>query len=351
MKIVIAIDHFREGGAERVASVLINQLCKEQHEVHVVVMEKDINYPIAISGGNFHVMHFQRGNRIVRKLTKLLSYRKIIREIKSDVIFAFGNFMAVYTVMAALGENAKIISSERTDPTHEPSNPISKMLRNWAYDHSEVLICQTDWVKQYFERRLKTDCLVIPNPITPNLPEWKGQDSHQILTACRLTAQKNLPLLIRAFERFYHEYPSYTLKILGEGELRPKLENLVRELGLKESVLMPGFSKNVHEEMVHSKMYVSSSDYEGISNSMLEALGCGLPVIHTDCPVGGASMFIRHDVNGILVPVGDEIALYQAMLKIASNNSYALSLSSSSRKINDILSVDKISISWLSLLK
>ena len=63
-------------------------------------------------------------------------------------------------------------------------------------------------------------------------------------------------------------------------------------------------------------MFVSSSDFEGISNSMLEALGMGLPVVVTDCPVGGARMVIKSGENGILVPVGDTQAMYEAMRSV-----------------------------------
>lgn len=58
-------------------------------------------------------------------------------------------------------------------------------------------------------------------------------------------------------------------------------------------------------------MFVSSSDFEGISNSMLEAMGMGLPVVVTDCPVGGARMVIQDGVNGLLVPVGDTKTMYE----------------------------------------
>ena len=265
MKIVIAIDHFKEGGAERVASVIANLFCKH-HEVHVVVMEDCINYPLDKTRIQYHVVSFVRNNRILRKISKLVCYRRILLKIKPEVVFAFANFMAVYTYVSLLGKSTRIVASERTDPTREPQNAISRLLRDVAYGKADVLVCQTEWVKQYFEQKFKTKCVVIPNPITPNLPKWEGEKSTQIITACRLTAQKNLPLLLRAFSKIHKDYPEFTLKILGEGEDRNDLVALIRELKLDDFVFKPGFSTNVHQEMIHSCMYVSSSDYEGISN-------------------------------------------------------------------------------------
>lgn len=112
---------------------------------------------------------------------------------------------------------------------------------------------------------------------------------------------------------------------------------------------MLGFSTNLYEEMANAKMYVSSSDYEGISNSMLEALGIGLPIIHTDCPIGGAKMFINHEVNGLLVDVGDCEGLYRAMERLVVDSKLAMKCSERSIEINRLISVDIIVRKWVEL--
>jgi glycosyltransferase involved in cell wall biosynthesis len=93
-------------------------------------------------------------------------------------------------------------------------------------------------------------------------------------------------------------------------------------------------------------MFVSSSDYEGLSNSMLEAMALGIPTICTDCPCGGARMVIKDGENGLLVPVGDKVAMMMAMGKIASDNILAKKLSVEASKIRDSLSADRIIIDW-----
>lgn len=352
-KILVAIDHFKAGGAERVASVIINHLCKE-NEVHVVIMEEEINYPLDFNHIKLHVINYNNKNKITKIWTKISQLRQIIRNVNADIIFSFANIMSIY-VAAALIRNGRdkvcLISSERTDPTHEPSNLITKKIRNWAYQSSDYLVCQTPWVANYFNKRIHTKCVVIPNPITPSLPIWKGENSKIIMTACRLEKQKNLPMLIKAFVKLHKYHSDYKLVIYGDGTLRSTLKTMIENYKMNDFISMPGFTKNIHKEMVNSYMYVSSSNYEGISNSMLEALGIGIPTICTDCPVGGASMFITNKENGLLVPVNDENELFNAMKIMIENKELALKCSQNSQNINEQINVNAIVNEWINIIK
>lgn len=352
MKIFVVIDHFKAGGAERVAANLANALCKK-HEVWAVVsFDWQINYPLDKDKMHYYVLKTW-GSKATRKISKLLDYRRLIKQVHPDVIITLGSFMATYTAFAVLGQHKgiKVISSERTDPTREPTGKIERWLRDCSYSHADVLVCQTPWVVNYFKRKMNTKMVVIPNPITPNLPLWNGTESNTIITACRFTSQKNLPLLLKAFSRLSKDHKECKLVIYGDGELRDDLEKLVKKLGLESNVHMPGFTKELPKIMSKSYMYVSSSDYEGISNSMLEALGVGIPTVCTDCPVGGANMFIENGNNGLLTKVGDEEELYQAIKKMYENRDFAKICSEHSRVINEDLKVDKITQEWINLVE
>ena len=97
-------------------------------------------------------------------------------------------------------------------------------------------------------------------------------------------------------------------------------------------------------------MFVSSSDYEGLSNSMLEAMAIGLPTVCTDCPVGGARMVIRDGENGLLVPVGDREALAAAMCRVADDRALAETLSQNGRTLREKLSIGVIADEWERLI-
>lgn len=110
------------------------------------------------------------------------------------------------------------------------------------------------------------------------------------------------------------KHPEYELIIYGEGPLRQNLESLIRELQLENKVRLPGFKKNIHECISDAEIFILSSEYEGLSNALLEAMCMGIPCITTD--VSGINEVIKDNVNGILVPPGDDEALIQAMEKL-----------------------------------
>jgi glycosyltransferase involved in cell wall biosynthesis len=163
---------------------------------------------------------------------------------------------------------------------------------------------------------------VIYNPVvSPDLPKqaqspvdhaWFGPgEPSVILGVGRLTPAKDFPTLLRAFARV-RQVRAVRLVILGEGELRGTLEALVRDLGLEDSVSLPGFVQNPYAYMARAKLFVLSSAWEGFGSALVEAMACGLPVVSTDC--GGPSEILEGGMYGRLVPVGDPQALAEAIL-------------------------------------
>lgn len=357
MRVIVLTDHFGGGGAERVASILINGLSADPYnDVHVCVF-KDVNtYGVAKNRISYHLIVEKEYCGILDNIMKIWSLIKTIKKVKPDVIYSFGPIMASYVIIASfmggMREKIRIVSSERNDPRREPDTSLKKHIRNICYTHSDVLVCQTplavDILKKY---GVNTKFVIIPNPITPNLPSWKGQNSKDIITAARLTEQKNLPLMIKAFKRIHNDYPEFRLVIYGEGVLRVMLKKIIEEEELSDCILIPGFAKNIHYVMSQAYMYVSSSDYEGISNSMLEALAIGLPCVCTDCPVGGAAMYIQNEKSGILTKVGNEIDLYEGMKKLIEHKGLAIMISTASKEAVKNLTMSNITKEWLKLSK
>jgi len=169
---------------------------------------------------------------------------------------------------------------------------------------------------------------VIYNPVvTPELfakaeesvdHSWFRPDEPPVILGVgRLTKQKDFPTLIRAFALVRKERLA-RLMILGEGEERPKLEALVRELGLKEDVVLPGFVDNPYKYMKRAGVFVLPSLWEGLPNVLIEALALGTPVVATDCP-GGSREILEGGKWGKLVSVGDVEALADAIVAVLSN--------------------------------
>ena len=120
---------------------------------------------------------------------------------------------------------------------------------------------------------------------------------------------------------------------------------------MEDNVELRPFAPNVLALICDCAMFVSSSDREGISNSMIEAMAIGLPTICTDCPAGGARMMIRPYENGILTPVGDVEALYKAMKYMIENPDKAERMGEKAMEIRETLKKEKILNNWVKFIE
>lgn len=353
MKKVIFVTNFLgNGGAARVMSILADSLLEKNMEVEILsFLDRNdmykINDKIKIT-----VIKCKSKNKILQKIERISNLRKEIKKNKREsTIISFEYFVNMQTIVANMFLKNKLIVSERNDPARTGNGKIMRKLRNILYSFSDCLVCQTEDAKSYFPKSIQNKTVVIPNPIMPNLPNrFEENRKKEIVTFCRVEKQKNLTMLIDAFKILNEEYPDYKLTIYGDGSEKENLEKYIDNRGLKKQVQLNGFVQNIHNKIIDSTMFVSSSDYEGISNSMLEAMAIGLPTICTDCPCGGARMMIKNEENGILVPVGDTKSLYKAMKKVVENPSLAEEMSKNAIKINEKLEQSKISEMWLNLI-
>ena len=144
----------------------------------------------------------------------------------------------------------------------------------------------------------------------------------QCVQACRLIAKKGLATTLRAFSEFSARYPKATLTLAGGGPLLNDLWSLVLKLGLQKRVKFTGFLSQQELRLQYSKAHLflhpsetgEDGDQEGVPNSMLEAMACGLPVIATNH--GGIPEAVVHGVSGLLVPERDHLALAGEMLAL-----------------------------------
>ena len=143
-------------------------------------------------------------------------------------------------------------------------------------------------------------------------PWFHTNDKPVILSAGRLSPEKDFVTLINAFAKIYKKH-QLRLMILGEGKERFKLETLVQRLGLKEYIALPGFVDNPYKYMKRAAVFVLSSRWEGLPNVLIEALALGTPVVATDCPSGPREI-LEEGKWGRLVPPGDVNALADAVI-------------------------------------
>ena len=154
-----------------------------------------------------------------------------------------------------------------------------------------------------------------------------------------------------AFAGFHQNFPEYELHIFGQGSLEKELRNRAAHLGVAEYVIFEGFRKDILETIKTYAMYVLSSDYEGMPNSLMEAMALGLPCISTDCPIGGSALCIQDGENGRLTPTGDAKALREAMEWIAQDSNRAEVIGQRAAEIRERFSEEKICELWRSFIE
>ena len=346
MRIVFTIAHMTIGGTQRVTYNLIKWLqANTDAEVYLVIYSKrvigDVKYDLSTIS---HAFLSQGKSRSIKKL------RFFFKEIKPDIIVSMGTTNAISDIPANMGLGIKHIISERNDPAHFGGSTITRIVSRLLMRKADGYVFQTKDAQTFYGGEIAKRSVVIPNPLFigddyPNT-QYEEEREKTIVATGRLNKQKNHPLLIRAFKRIADEFSDYKLIIYGEGPERQNDEALISDLGLKERVLLPGTINDVPDKIYKASLYVLSSDFEGMPNALMEAMALGLPCISTDCPCGGPKDLTTDGKDCVLVPVGDEDAIVNAMVKVLSNACLAKELGKNAMNIRERLSLDKVCRQW-----
>lgn len=352
-EIIIMTISMGNDGAERILSELSSKWIEKGHQVSIIQTGANnygVSYklPEQVEIINIHATSKIKVIRYYQEIKETIS---ILKKRPNATVLSFIVASIFVCGVASLFVKNKIVVSERNNPKECPAGKLQQKLRDWAFGRADVCVFQTEDALKMFPPKVQKKGIIIPNPINGNLPlPFSGERRKVIIAACRLHSQKNLPMMIEAFNMLHKKHPEYILEIYGQGNEKEKLLKQIQELNLESYIKLPGFASNIHEKMYDATMYVSSSDYEGISNSMLEALGMGVPVVVTDCPVGGARLVVKNEINGLLVPVGNTLAFYKAMEKIIEDADFSKKISNEAAKICDEYPLDKISQKWIEIM-
>lgn len=392
--VIFVISTMKGGGAERVMSILANRFYEEGIGVKVIltsatpeeIINTDLNESVPIiclnsrnSTKNICRIILRLFSSLICKSVELFGFavpskfaywsflseykdaidllKEEIKHQKDAAIISFLQPAIPITLLAASKLQNRLIISERGDPIRLMKKRYGENFIKKYYGRADCAVFQTTDAQRVYPSNVGSKGVVIPNPIKENLPlPYFGKRNKNITTFCRISAQKNLPLLLEAFNLLHKEHPEYKLRIIGnsfndEGEaVKACLDNRIDELDLADSVVFEPFKDDIHNAIIEDAMYVNSSDYEGISNAMLEAMAIGMPVVCTDCPIGGANATIKDGENGLLVPIKNAEALCEAMKRVIEDEQLASKLSYKAAKLRESLSVKNIAEEWIKLL-
>ena len=342
------------GGTERTVSYLSSFLANHGTDVVILCLTDEVSYEIdpkvKLITANIPTLFRGKLDRIRNIIKRVSKINDVIEVEKPDIVFCIIADSARYFIWRPYLP-FKLVVSERSNPKYYSEREKKRIHK--IYRRCSGVVFQTERVCMmypYIEESKKT---VIPNAVGNKDAyelHWKTNDSMTFAAIGRLVRGKDYPTLIEAFYRFKKCHKEYKLKIYGDGSLKSEILNLIKDKDLSKSVIILESRPDVLKEIVSAECYILSSEREGMPNTLLEAMGMGMPCIATDCEYGPAEL-IQNGINGLLVKVGDAQKLCEAMSYIADNKGKASKLGEEAGKILETHNIDSVCSKYLEFLE
>lgn len=351
MKRIAVIAHgLSGGGAERVAALVANYFAQNNYDVLFVACYNNKREYVLDERIKYVFLKTKSENGTLCMIERSFLLKKQVKKFKADAAFSFITNELIPLVLSRI----PVIPSLRMDPKYIEKYYLRKKIRLFVYHHAKNIIFQTEDARDYFDSSIRKKGVVIGNPIKDNLPYWKEEGHRKVfVTACRISKQKNIPMLINSFSEFHKTHSDYKLEIYGDGEpesYKQEMEDYCKKIKADSFIHFMGHTSEIHSIMSGCEAFFLTSDCEGLSNSMLEALAIGIPSVCTDCPPGGAKIYMK-DGAGILIDVGDEKALTKAMCSIAESEQLRKELSEKEKYVRQVLQKDAVCRKWEELIR
>jgi glycosyltransferase involved in cell wall biosynthesis len=340
-RVAFLMPYLSRGGIERSLVNVLTELAKTHDSLDLVVGHADEDLLQRIPS-NVRIIRLEGGLPLIGRLiqpmnsTALGMLPAIVRYLRAErpsVLMSFQSHAVVVAARFLARSNTRLIIRESNTPTAAFSRrsvarrSIALRLKSFTYARADAILAISEGVGEDLVDHLRVPhekINVVYNPAsTAGLPKLMKEDvAHPwfqevqstpvIIGVGRIADQKDFETLVRGFAIARSKEPC-RLVILGDGNLRPELEQLIQQLGISDSTAILGYVQNPYKYMARASFFALSPRYEGLGNVFIEALACGLPVISTDCPSGPREILLD-GAGGLLVPVGDYEALSDAML-------------------------------------
>lgn len=365
-RLVIFIHSMGGGGAERVTANLANHWAGKGWDVTVVTLaSRSLDFYEPHLGVKRISLNLAGESRTVatglwQNLRRVMALRRVLRQIQPDIALGMMTAANVLLALAAFGLSFPAVGSVHTHPPQSPLSALWEWLRRRTYGRLHTITALTSetarWLKTHTNAKR---VIVIPNGIPWPLsvqepkvkPETLCRPGRNILLAVgRLEAVKGFDWLVDAVTALAQKYPDWDLVILGEGTLRTMIEQQVQRAGLDKRVFLPGLVGNVGAWYEHADLYVMSSRFEGFPNSLVEALAYGLPAVSFDCDTGPRDI-IRHETDGLLVPVGDVAGLVAALDRLMGDTELHQRFAERAVEARERFALEKIATQWEALFE
>ena len=380
--------HSVSGGAERVLVDVANGLHRRGYPVTVLTYQEQngpsfypLDYGIRRIDGQKRHSRYRRGAPLrtfggpaarhrslavalwlIQHVPKTWHLRRTLRLARPDVAIGFLPSTFPYLALASTGSGIPVVASLHNvpdrdlggDPLRWDQNPVDIYVRRRALRTSAANTVLLPSFREQLDVDLQAKTYVIPNPIEPCVgpPADVSTDplDNVILAVGRLSPAKDHATLISAWATLEHEYPTWRLRIIGDGPLRDDLITQIKQLELERAVLDEP-TNEIGKAYASASFVVMSSVHEGFGLVTAEAMACGLPVIgFSDCE--GTNEIVLDGENGVLVEPGDDriVSLARGMRRLIDDEETRRTLAAAAPATVERFRPESVLDSWERLI-
>ena len=373
-KITFLMLHLNYGGIEKQVTTLANELSKE-YKIEIISLynilsgksfyelDERINVKYIFNSGpnrseiknalkKFKLINLVSELRKAFKMlyTKYFGLKKIINKLNTDIL------ISSRIEFSKQIKRDDIITISQEHSFIDEKKYIKKVKR--SFKHIKYLVVMTKGAKQKYdewlkEEKVKPEVVVIPNMIKENKTgKTSTLTNNQIISVGRLEEVKDFYTLILIFSVIVKKYPTYVLKIIGEGSMREKLEEQIKNCNLEKKIILTGkLNENeINNEFLKSDVFVLTSKSESFSLVLCEAMNYGVPCVAFDVDVGPREI-IKNSVNGLLIEDRNIDLMIKKIDGLLSNNDIRKKMGIDAKKKASQYYPDKILGKWVYILK
>lgn len=320
------------GGLERISCFVANTFSNKGWRVVVLTLlqEQNNTKSFQILNNDVDVIPFYGDfNPLLNKKKAIKYWKKMIKnnteKYAPDSILAMTFKIASLICLFAPKFAKKITIREISDPKSKVRNRFVNKITEILCRKVKNIIFQTQWEKSCYGKRIQNKGEVIPNPLSINISSRGNFTEKKIFTLSRLLLnQKRQDILIKGFEMFHKNHPDYYLEIYGKGEDEETIVRMIGESSCKNFIKVMKPQPNIHPKIINYRCFVLTSDFEGMSNALLECYSLGIPCLTSDWP--GVEDVITKGVDGLVYKRQNVNDLALQLSRIADDDELCFSI-------------------------
>jgi len=367
MKIVYCTDSLNHlGGIQRVTTVKASALAAiPGNEVYIITVEggglslfpldsrvKIIHLDVPYYSIDWTSRLNLIKNTMIKRKEHERKLKKVLNDIKPDVVISTGTSDKFF--LTSITPKSSIVIREIHFCTkyrrfhakgwfESFTSTVGEIIDYKIKTYDQVYIL-TEEDRRWWKNNSKVSVMPNPSSFTPlkSVPE----KSKKVIAIGRYTIQKRFDNLLLIWDKVTRRFPDWHLEIWGEGGERPKLENLIKKLGIEKTVSLKGYTPNIEEHLQTTSLLALTSDYEGFAMVLIEAMAFGVPCVSFECPSGPKDL-ITDGENGSLVPVDDLNLFADKLAFLMENNQERAEMARKAIKRAGDFTPEKIAERWM----